>query len=290
MNLSSIHKSLRLTPLTLLAASLLPVSLIPPFPVCADEASISVVAAGNPDTTIASQAIDIPASRLVDIMKNIHYVRDGAFSSKNEQPVFENAQMPGMARKIRQMLHRIHNGEAVSYRSKGLRGMVHFSHGALYWHLQEINHRPSYRIYYLSGSGEDEPVNPDDRIEEHYWHLTPQTGQSLFKERPDWIITPVSPALKASHDEITQIRETRQAPGRKAGDILTRILKTRRLLGRDFITRKEYDEKVSSLIAEYESTHPSIEDRMALLHSLWKKRYIDDAAYQRGKKRLLDSL
>ena len=69
-----------------------------------------------------------------------------------------------------------------------------------------------------------------------------------------------------------------------------RLAKVRRLLTRDLITRQEYGDKTGALISEYESTHPSIGDRLKFLRSLKDKQYIDGDAYTRSKKRLLDSL
>jgi len=269
--------------------------LISPWTVYGDEGTVSL-GKMSPFPRVLSQTAAIPLSRLTVIMKNIRYAREGIFSAKDELSVFDEDQVWMLSPKIQHALKRLHGGEIVNYRIDKLKGQVFFSRGALYWHVEEINHHPAQRIYRFNedtASLDDElDSQTNNKLEEYYWRLIPQPGQSLFRKRTDWLITPVAPEPGYSGEQVVQKQEHKasRSPARTHGSVRSRIAKVHDLLVHGLINREDYDEKIDALVSEYESIHVSIKNRLEFLRSLKDNKYLSDDAYAHGKKRLLDAL
>jgi len=270
--------------------------LISPWAAHGDEGTVSLTTPKNLDANIVSQTATIPLSRLTAIMKNIRYAKEGLFSAKDELSVFDEDQVWMLSPKIQHALKRLHSGESVNYRIGKLKGQVFFNHGALYWHVEEINQRPARRIYRFnedSASLDDESESQtNNKLEEDYWRLVPQPGQSLFRKRTDWIVTPVSLEPGYPNEQVVQKQEPKTArpPTHTHGSVRSRIAKVHGLLTHGLINREDHDEKIDALISEYEALHMSIKSRLEFLRSLRDNQYISDDAYAHGKKRLLDAL
>jgi len=267
-----------------------------PWKAHGNEGVVSIAVSKDTGAMAASQAVMIPMPRLTAIMQNIHYAKEGFSSLKDEHPVFDGDQIRALSPKIHRALKRLHDNERVNYRIDRLKGQVFFSQGALYWHFEKINNRRARSVYRFNENtavlDDETESQTNNSIEEYYWQLVPQSSQSLFRKRPDWIITPVD--MEPGHHNAQVVRKqqghkTARPPAHEEGDTWSRITRIHQLLTQDLINREEYDTKIAALISEYEATHPSIDNRLKFLRSLRDNKYISDDAYAHGKKRLLDA-
>jgi len=257
-------------------------------------------AVGGLETQLTAEPVTVAPSRLTAVMSSIDFTVEGFMAEKRKRPVFSEEQIHVLAPMIRRSLQQIRGHRVVDFRTDGLHGRVLHRKGTLYWHFLTINHRPARRIYRLNEStsdlDEEKGDQTDNRVVERYWRLIPSQGQSLYKDRPDWLETPMgtggSPRSKQTHQQSTAKASPQPArPGAgTGGDLNARMTKLRALLAKGLIDRKDYDDKVASMIEEYESAHPAIEDRLEFLRYLHDAPFISDEVYARHKKRLLDAL
>ena len=166
----------------------------------------------------------------------------------------------------------------------------------------------------------------NNRVEKSYWELRPQQSQSLYQSRPDWLRVPVKHIAATQAKIIAQPQRTAlptsnpiaapstaairtstptaaprtaavhtstpTAAPRTAADAKRelRIERLHKLLRRELISSAEYDEKMISIIAEFNQSHPAIEAQLEFLKRLRDENKISQAIYQPRRQELLEQL
>ena len=163
----------------------------------AEVSSGSFTPAQKKSISISPQPALLPMDQLQSIMRSIRYSKEGFFSRGKPRPVFSETQIDDLANGIQQALASMEPGRAVVFDVDEIEGRVAFSKGMLYWHFDRIENRPAERITYLkepTATLDDSPTGlSENTIEESYWRLKPQAGQTLVDGKPDWITTPATP-------------------------------------------------------------------------------------------------
>jgi hypothetical protein len=188
-----------------------------------------------------------------------------------------------------------------------VKGYVFFSGQQSIWYFANIEGHPAEYTKKI----EDESYMLEDpeadsrwsnKVEKSYWELRPQQGQSLHRDRPDWLRVPVKHVSAIQPEKIAQPQQAAPAaPVHKAAPVAAapttadakrelRIERLQKLLSRELITSAEYDEKMVGIITEFNQSHPAIEDQLEFLKRLRDENRISQAIYQPRRQKLLEKL
>jgi hypothetical protein len=234
---------------------------------------------------------------------------DDIFGSDKSIEVFSNSEVQALSAEISAIANTLKLRQAIAFKSEmgRVKGYVFFSGQQSIWHFASIEGRPANKTKKL----EDENYIPDDpesdmlwqnRIEKSYWHLKPQQGQSLYQERPDWLRVPVKhisvaqPGKEATTQKaalpssILKTSPVTAASTTVEAKRKLRIERLQRLLNRGLISSSEYDEKIATIIADYNQSHPAIEDQFDFLKQLLDNNRISQTIYHSHRQELMKKL
>lgn len=151
-----------------------------------------------------------------------------------------------------------------------------FSNHKILWYISSIESRPAERITHLAEENatlDDSDNRWENTIEESYWKLSPQKDQSLYQNRPDWLLVAIrhiaaEKQIRKSDSPSPKVHsQTRGGTDKQ----WSRIETLHRLAEKGLITPAEYNSKISEIIAEQKLAHPTIDEQMELLHRLHQK-------------------
>jgi hypothetical protein len=276
------------------------------------------------DSSLQSRGIQISPASLTAMMRQMRYKKeslfgdifspgeskiDDIFGSDKSIEVFSNSEVQALSAEISAITNILKPQQAVAFKSEmgRVKGYVFFSGQQSIWHFASIEGRPANKTKKL----EDESYIPDDpesdmlwqnRVEKSYWHLKPQQGQSLYQERQDWLRVPVKHIpLAQPGKETTPQKAAPQTSVRKVAPVAAppttvdvkrrlRIERLQKLLNRGLISSSEYDEKITTIIADYNQSHPAIEDQFDFLKQLRDNNRISQVIYQSHRQELMKKL
>jgi len=241
-----------------------------------------------------SEPVSLSTAQLVAALGSIQYSEESLFSSGDAKPVFSEQQIRRLAPQLQKALASIQPGEAVAFHQDKTWGAVFPSKGRLVWHLRRIESYPAFDLTIVAE--EKAMMNhaithvPEDDVDVFHWSLVPRQGQVLLRGRPDLLAIPIRTLTTAGNRPVQERHHTIAPLAWKRPDMDQRIDTLWRLLGKQLISREEYDAKLESMITEYVERHPSPEAGLEFLHMLDKKGLIKPAMLQRQRKLLLDRL
>jgi hypothetical protein len=282
--------------ITLIAFTLL---LVPPTEVHAkvNAVPLHTLAADN---SMQSGGMRISPDMIAAMMRQILYTKEDFFSSDSVSKVFHNSEISDLSIEISQLATELKPRQAIAFKTEEgrVRGYILLSALQVIWNITSIDGRPAERVTYLkeeNASLDDSDSMWENKIEESYWQLSPQQGQSLYQDRLDWLLVPVSHVSSKR-----SMKKPRLATAAKPklpsehsvndASYLSRIETLHKLLSMGLITTTDYKGKIMAIIAEYEIAHPAIENRLGLLLQLRKKDWINEGYYQTHKQELLKKL
>ncbi len=289
------HTLMKLNTLTM-SLIIFSFSLIPPAEVYAEANAVPLNTLAV-DASPQSSGMRISPETIAAMMRKIHYAKEGFFTSDTVIQVFRKYEIPDLSNEISAVSTELKPRHAIAFKTDGarVRGYIFLSARQAVWHIASIDGRPAQRITNLmeeNASLDDSVSLWENRIEESYWQFTPRQGQTLYRDRPDWLIVPLKHVTEAKITEKprrTKLNFSSPAVTNKSSH-LSRIEILHRLMSKGLITQADYKGKVLAIIAEYEAANPDIEQRLGLLLQLKEKRWINEGYYQTRKRELLKDL
>ena len=274
-----------------------------------------------PSSSLQSQGIQISPASLATMMKQMRYKKeklfgdifsaeetkiDGIFVSGKSIEVFSSAEIQALAAEISAAANSLGAQQVIAFKSEmgRVKGYVFFFGQQSIWYLASIEGHPAHQTKIV----EDESYRLDDpdskwqnRVEKDYWQLKPQQGQSLHQGRPDWLRMPVKHVSVIQPKKIAQPQQAASPPPvHKAAPAAApaladakrelRIERLQKLLNRELISSAEYDEKMVSVITEFNQYHPAIEDQLEFLKRPRDENRISQAIYKPRRQELLEKL
>jgi hypothetical protein len=274
--------------------------------------------------SLQSKGIQISPASIAAMMKQMRYKKeklfgeifstseskiDGIFTSGKSIEVFSSAETQALSAEIAAAANTLRAQQVVAFKSEmgRVKGYVFFSGQQSIWYLANIEGHPAKYTKII----EDESYMLDDpeadsrwsnRVEKSYWELRPQQGQSLYQDRPDWLRVPVKHVSAMQPKKIAQPQQAvPPAPVHKAVPVATipttadakrelRIERLQKLLSRELISPAEYDEKMVSIITEFNQSHPAIEAQLEFLKRLRDENRISQTIYRPRRQELLEKL
>jgi len=258
-----------------------------------------------------------------DIFSSEESKIDGIFTSGKSIEVFKSIEAQSLSVEISAAANKLGSQQAIAFKSEmgRVKGYVFFSGQQSIWYFASIEGHPAHQTKEI----EDESYMLDDpesdrkwnnRVEKSYWELRPQQSQSLYQSRPDWLRMPVKHIAATQAKIIAEPQRTAlPAPARTSNPIAAprtaavrtstltaaprtaadakrelRIERLHKLLRRELISAAEYDEKMISIIAEFNQSHPAIEAQLEFLKRLRDENKISQAIYQPRRQELLKNL
>ena len=284
--------------------------------------------------SLQSNGIHISPASLAAIMKQMRYKKekvfgdvfssseskiDGVFSSGKSNRIFSSTETQALSAEISAAANTLADQQVIAFKSEmgRVKGYVFFSGQQSIWYLASIEGRPAHKTKIV----EDESYMLEDpeadsrwrnKVEKSFWQLKPQPGQSLYKNRPDWLSVPVKHIAAATRPE-NRAQPQHAAPApvvhkaaaitpvHKMAPVLAvpnsadakrelRIERLHKLLSKELISPAEYDEKMVNIITEFNLSHPAIEARLEFLKRLRDGNRISQAIYQPRRQELLEKL
>ena len=310
------HTTMRNYTFTTLLAALL-CSLIAPMTSWAGVKTIPLSSIAS-NSSLQSKSIQISPASLAAMMKQMRYKKekqfgeifsseestiDGIFSSGRSIEVFSSAEAQALSAEISAAASALGTQQVIAFKSEmgRVKGYVLFSGQQSIWYFASIEGHPAEYIKKVEDESyllEDPEADSrwSNKVEKSYWELRPQQGQSLHRDRPDWLRVPVKhvsatqPQQAAPAAPVHKVAPVAAAPTTADAKRELRIERLQKLLSRELITSAEYDEKMVGIITEFNQSHPAIENQLEFLKRLRDENRISQAIYQPRRQKLLEKL
>ncbi|MES0372083.1 MAG: hypothetical protein ABUK11_07360 [Mariprofundaceae bacterium] len=247
--------------------------------------------------SVQSKSARISAESMAALIQKIRYKKQGFISLGDSKKLFSNFEADELSKEIAPLAASLQSRQAIAFVSdkKRVKGQLLFFNHQILWHISSVNSRPAERITRLvqeHTSLDDSDSSWENTIEESYWRLDPQKEQSLYQNRPDWLLMEIRHVAvkKESRKSDAPTLKSRSQSGDDTDKQWSRIETLHRLAEKGLITPAEYNSKISEVIAEQRLAHPAIDEQMELLQRLHQKKWIDEKLYRSHRKALLESL
>ena len=154
--------------------------------------------------SLQSGSVRVSPESIAALMQRIHYEKEGLFTSGPPKKLFSKHEVLELSKEIAPLASSLQPQQAIAFVSdmERVKGYLLFSNHQLLWYISSVERRPAERITHLAEeltTLDDSDSSWENTIEESYWKLSPQKDQSLYQNKPDWLLTAIKhiPAEKS---------------------------------------------------------------------------------------------